>query len=146
VSFVLGASGREAAPAADDPYSFQGEEFIHPLIVRELLGWLSDPAATVLAVDLTSANRSNRFFGEFSRTMRDGRTWIGWVGDNGEYFTYAHIANSPSGSRRDRVLHETHCKVVEAGLAEPFADEYYGTFQTGHSWAPVQVKRRKPGT
>jgi len=96
-SYVLGASGRGTAPADDVPYSFERAEFIHPLIVRELLGWISDPAATVIAVDLTAANRSNRFFGEFSITVRDGRSWAGWVGDKGEYFTYAHIATSPSG-------------------------------------------------
>jgi HNH endonuclease len=96
-TYVLGASGKETAPSGDDPYSFMRPEFIHPLIVRELLGWISDPAATVIAVDLTSANRSNRFFGEFSIASRDGRTWVEWAGDKGEYFTYAHIANSPSG-------------------------------------------------
>lgn len=96
VSYVLGASDRKVS-AINAPYSFEREQFIHPLIVRELLGWISDPAATIIAVDLTSANRSNRFFGEFSLTVQDARTWVGWVGDKGEYFTYAHVASSPSG-------------------------------------------------
>lgn len=96
--FVLGTStGADEASEQQIAYSFEREEFIHPLIVRELLGWLSDPAATVVAIDLTSANRSNRFFGEYSRSVRNGRTWIEWVGDKGESFAYAHIATSPSG-------------------------------------------------
>lgn len=95
-SYVLGAS----SGAADDiRYSFEREEFIHPLIVRELLGWLSDPAATVVAIDLTSANRSNRFFGEFNHSVRNGRTWVRWSGENRESFSYAYIATSPSGIR-----------------------------------------------
>jgi hypothetical protein len=96
--FVLGTSASaDGTPGGRSAYSFEREEFVHPLIVRELLGWLSDPAATVVAVDLTSANQSNRFFGEFSRSVRDGRTWIEWVGDGRESFAYAHIATSLSG-------------------------------------------------
>jgi hypothetical protein len=96
--FVLGALARADGASQDQStYSFEREEFVHPLIVRELLGWLSDPAATVVAVDLTSANQSNRFFGEFSRSVRDGRTWVEWIVDGRESFAYAHIATSPSG-------------------------------------------------
>ena len=97
-SYVLGTSGGADGTSTDDVrYSFERDEFVHPLIVHELLGWLSDSAPTVIAVDLTSANRSNRFFGEFSRSARDGRTWVEWVGDNGESFAYAYIATSRSG-------------------------------------------------
>ena len=98
VGFVLGASaGVSETSKNQSVYSFEREEFVHPLIVRELLGWLSDRTSTVVAVDLTSSNRSNRYFGEFSRSVRDGRTWVEWVGDGGESFAYAHIATSPSG-------------------------------------------------
>jgi hypothetical protein len=95
-SYVLGSS---SGGIDDVRYSFEREEFVHPLIVRELLGWLSDPAATVIAVDLTSANRSNRFFGEFDHSVRDGRTWVRWSGENRESFSYAYVATSPSGIR-----------------------------------------------
>lgn len=95
VGFVLGSSSGD--PAVSAAYSFEREEFIHPLIVRELLGSLSDPEATVVAVDLALANHSNRFFDEFSRTPRDARTWIKWVGAEREWFAYSHIATSPSG-------------------------------------------------
>jgi hypothetical protein len=96
--FVLGASAvADGSSLPHSAYSFEHEDFVHPLIVRDLLGWLSDPVATVVAVDLTAANRSNRFFSEFSRRVGNGRTWIEWVGDERESFAYAHIATSPSG-------------------------------------------------
>ena len=98
VNYTLGALGnRETFPAEYNQYSFVQKEFIHPLIVRELLGWLSDPTETIVAVDLKSANRSNRFWGEFIVTPRDGRVWVEWTGTEGESFSYAHIATSQSG-------------------------------------------------
>jgi len=97
-SYALGpSSGTEGLLPEYARYSFTRDEFVHPLVVRELLGWLSDPAATIVAIDLTLANRSNRFFGEFSVNAREGRAWVKWVGTHAESFTYAHIATSPSG-------------------------------------------------
>lgn len=78
-------------------YSFAREEFIHPLIVRELLGWISDSTETVISVDIASSNKSNRFYGDFTINIRDGRSWVKWTGSEGEFFVYAHIATSPSG-------------------------------------------------
>ena len=78
-------------------YSFAREEFIHPLIVRELLGWISDSTETVISADIASSNKSNRFYGEFTINDRDGRSWVKWAGSEGEFFVYAHIATSPSG-------------------------------------------------
>ena len=49
----------------------------HPLIVKELLGWISDSSATVVGVDLAAANRSNRFYGEF-RVKDDGGGGAHW--------------------------------------------------------------------
>ena len=78
-------------------YSFVRDEFIHPLILKELLGWLSDTEETVAAVNLTAANRSNRFFGEFTSSGQgDGTLSVQWHG-SGESFAYTHIATSPSG-------------------------------------------------
>lgn len=73
------------------------DDFVHPLIVRELLGWLSDPAATIVSVDLATANRSNRFDGDFSVRRDDGRVHVEWRNHQREFFVYAHIATSPSG-------------------------------------------------
>ena len=78
-------------------YSFYRDEYIHPLIVMELLGWMSDSRATVTSIDLAAANRSNRFFGDFSVYNEDGRIWVQWRGDHNESFAYSYIATSPSG-------------------------------------------------
>ena len=84
-------------PFGNCRYSFVRDEFIHPLILRELLGWLSDADETVAAVNLTAANRSNRFFGEFCPCRHDdGTLFVRWRHGR-ESFTYTHIATSPSG-------------------------------------------------
>ena len=78
-------------------YSFAREEFVHPLIVCELLGCLSDTTETINGVDIASSNRSNRFYGDFTVDDSDGRSWVKWVGSEREIFSYAHIATSSSG-------------------------------------------------
>ena len=97
-SYVLGSSeGGTQSSLEHSHYSFARKEFVHPLIVRELLGWLSDATETVISVDIASSNRSNRFYGEFTVNDRDGRSWVKWASSEREFFAYAHIATSPSG-------------------------------------------------
>ncbi|MCX6910850.1 MAG: HNH endonuclease signature motif containing protein [Verrucomicrobia bacterium] len=90
-------------------YSFVREEYIHPLIVRELLGWISDPHETVVAIDLAQANHSNRFFGDFSARSQGPRLWVEWRNDQRESFAYSHIATSPSG------VHMVECHYCGGG-------------------------------
>ena len=86
-------------------YSFVRDEFVHPRIIRELLGWLSDFDETVVAVNLTAANRSNRFLGDFNTYRHDGTLSVRW--QNGpEFFTYNHIATSTSGIE---IVHCSYC-------------------------------------
>lgn len=88
----------QAAVRLDDTeYSFRRDEFVHPLIVHELLGWISDRGSTATSVDLTMANKSNRFHGEFSTSEREGRTWVTASTGDRSYIVYAHIATTPSG-------------------------------------------------
>lgn len=96
-SYVLGQSSAVAPPWEQMRFSFVREEFVHPLIVRELLAWLSDPAETIVSVDLTTANRSNRFWGDFSVLRTDRHVQVEWKRDQREFFWYAQIATSPSG-------------------------------------------------
>lgn len=81
---------------SDSRYSFVREEFIHPLIVKELLGWLSDADETIAAVNLTSANQSNRFADAFTHYPDNGNLFVKWE-KGGQFFIYRHIATSPSG-------------------------------------------------
>lgn len=50
-------------------YSFVDNEFINPLILEDLCGWLSDTGDQVVAVSLTGSNKSNRYFGEVECTV-----------------------------------------------------------------------------
>ena len=99
---VIGSLGHSTQYSLEhNRYSFACEEFVHPLIVRELLGWISDRSETIVGVDLESSNKSNRFYGEFEVNDRDGRKKVKWIGPSKsfrrEFFTYAHIATSPTG-------------------------------------------------
>jgi hypothetical protein len=100
-------------------YSFEREEFVHPLIIRELLGWISDRGSTIVAVDIATANRSNRFYGQYSVGALSGNPpTVQWRGENqnmehlkkdGESFSYQLIAVSPSG------IHMVECRECGGG-------------------------------
>ena len=81
----------------DVHYSFSRDEFIHPLIVRELLGWIADKRETIVSVDISSTNQSNRFHGEFTTSDMSEKTQVKWEGGDNEYFVYSYIGTSPSG-------------------------------------------------
>ena len=96
-SYSLGGSKGTGQPWEQLGYSFVRQDFIHPLIVRELLGWLSDGGSTIVSVDLVSANRSNRFFGDFSVEEQNHPPTVKWRNEQREFFRYCQIATSPSG-------------------------------------------------
>ena len=91
-----GASSMQPS-SKDIRYSFSCDEFIHPLIVRELMGWISDKKETIMSVDISNANQSNRFYGEYTISDKDGKSQVIWQGDENEYFSYLYIGTSPSG-------------------------------------------------
>jgi hypothetical protein len=95
-AYILGQSGRDISTPSQLRYSFVREEFIHPRIVQELRGWISDRNETVAAIDLAAANKSNRFYGEFWVRELDQRLWVGSTGRDQE-FSYSYVATSPSG-------------------------------------------------
>jgi hypothetical protein len=78
-------------------YSFEREEFVHPLIVQELLGWMSDSGQPITAVDIGLANNSNRFYGEFSAEKINGRTLVKYRDSKRGSFSYSFVGVSPSG-------------------------------------------------
>lgn len=51
---------------------------------------------------------------------------------------------STAAEHRDRTAHSMHVAVVRAGLAERFADDYYGTFPSGHKWCQILIERERP--
>ena len=93
--YVLGSDG-DRQDGAHSRFSFCQDEYVHPLIVRELIGWISDRHETVVSVDLESANRSNRFFGDVQHRQHEDRMWVVYDGTQ-ESFSYSFVATTPSG-------------------------------------------------
>ena len=92
--YMLGSEGVKG-DLDSTKFSFRNEEFVHPLIVRELLGWISDSRSTIVGVDLEAADRSNKFYGEFSVNDHGSVAWVQWR-DADASFSYRHIATTPS--------------------------------------------------
>ena len=93
--YVLG-SGGERRGERPVRFSFCGDEYVHPLIVRELIGWISDRHETIVGVDLEAANRSNRFLGDVRQRQDGEKRWIIYDGKK-ESFCYSFVATTPSG-------------------------------------------------
>ena len=150
-------SGGDAADGLEGTrFSFADREHVHPLIVKELLGWLSDSRASIVGVDLEAAKGSNRFHGDFTVTDGAAGMAVRWEGDH-EAFSYRHVATTPSGVEivechdwgggsgvfgtvalfsleRDRalgsdgqVLEAQHRTVLKARGQFPLGDRYAGT-------------------
>ena len=75
------------------------------MIVKELLGWISDSSATVVGVDLAAANRSNRFYGEFRVKDDGGAALIDWR-DAEASFVYRHVGTTLIGRRDSYECHD----------------------------------------
>ena len=93
-SYVPESDARDGL--GDTRFSFADREHVHPLVVKELLGWLSDSRATVVGVDLEAANRSNRFYGDFAVTDGAEGVVVKWQGGD-EAFGYRQVVTTPSG-------------------------------------------------
>ena len=78
-------------------YAFHQEEYVHPLIVQDMLGSLADKHGSVVCVDLDAGNDSNQYHGAYEVVKRIGRTFVEWKGTQGESFSYEYIGTSPSG-------------------------------------------------
>jgi len=110
-------------------YSFSREEFVHPRIVEELLGFISDRYGTVTSVDLDSANRSNRFFGDVQLISAPEGMWVEHRDEDAHqfqcvsYFRYRHLGTSKSG------IHILHTKWNGGGSGH-FNDLCFLVFQT----------------
>lgn len=82
-------------------YSFVRKEFIHPFILEDLVGWLSDTNDQVIAVDIMGANRSNRYWGPVSSNVinpTDPYPLVKAQRDGSKaYFAYQYVSCSFSG-------------------------------------------------
>jgi hypothetical protein len=72
IGALLASLGR-AAYSADAPMlSFCRPPFVHPLIIKDLLTWLSDGGDQVVAINLLDTNDSNRYYGKIE-TEKPGK-------------------------------------------------------------------------
>lgn len=83
-------------------FSFTGDNIIHPGIIEELLGWLSDSLPVTGAFDLEGAMNSNKFCESFDiDTTNDGLTWYRKTtkkdGETKAEFAYTYVGASPLG-------------------------------------------------
>ena len=88
-------------------YSFTRPQFIHPLLIRKLVGQVSDPYEATTGVDVAITNRSELSFGTFNVSSQGGRSHVSWRGweqsilrdsvERRSSYSYSHIATSESG-------------------------------------------------
>ena len=79
-------------------YSFYKSEYIHPKIIEDMSGWLSDTGELVVTVNLLDANDSNRYYGEVKveNIENEPYPYVYFEG-NDESFGYQYIGTSESG-------------------------------------------------
>ncbi|GEM_PF-3396592 len=87
------------------PYSFVHKEYIHPKIINDLIGWISDIGQQIVSINLADSNNSNRYFGEIQIRDFEGRKFVEWI-EGIESFSYEYLGTSESGVH---VLHTVDC-------------------------------------
>ncbi|MBI5058032.1 MAG: hypothetical protein HZB61_15590 [Nitrospirae bacterium] len=78
--------------------SFNAEPFIHPKIIEQLSGWLSDSASDIVAIDISAAMKSNKYKDPVTTKILNNEKWV--ISKNVEdmmMFGYKYIGASPSG-------------------------------------------------
>jgi hypothetical protein len=78
-------------------FSFINSEFINPLIIDDLSGWLSDKGDQIVAINLSASNNSNRYFGEISNKEIIGEYPIVTGSINQNTTSYQYLGCSFSG-------------------------------------------------
>lgn len=90
-------------------YAFNSPEFIHPRIINDMVGWISDGGNQITSINLNDSQDSNRYSGEISIEFEDNDSatpWIYWrekeiEGENGDsrlqYNGYKSIGSTGDG-------------------------------------------------
>lgn len=85
--------GRSCSPS---PFSFTSDEFIHPNIIQDLVGWISDGGDQVVSINLLDANKLNRYYGHVTTKTLDDKIIVECRSES-EYFSYSYEGSSESG-------------------------------------------------
>lgn len=122
------AAEQAAAPPSvqttEAPFSFVRAPFVHPRIIQDLTTWLSDTGDQVVAVNLTDANRSNRYHGEV-RGSSAGCPNVRWQGPK-ESFSYRYVGMTDAGVHVLRTRQRTGGTMVAVELLFVVLEFDYG--------------------
>ena len=85
-SVVVAFSTASMEAKEEEPIpSFSKPPYVHPLIIKDFVGWVSDRGVIIQSVDLLNAQNSNRYFGDIE-TREEGETvWVS-CHEDGEAF------------------------------------------------------------
>ena len=83
--------------------SFSKAPYVHPLIIKDFVGWISDRGAIIQSVDLLNAQSSNRYFGDIETRQEGNTLWISCYND-GARISYSLQANLGDGKYALNVL------------------------------------------
>ena len=78
-------------------YSFSRAEYVNPLIIADLSGWLSDSGEQVIAVNVSGANDSNRYFADEIAVSDDSPNPVVTANRGDSSFSYEYLGRSLSG-------------------------------------------------
>jgi hypothetical protein len=94
---MIGCSTASMEAKEEGPIpSFSKAPYVHPLIIKDFVGWLSDKGPIIQSVDLLNAQNSNRYSGDIE-TMQDGETlWVSCYEDR-ERISYSLQADLGDG-------------------------------------------------
>lgn len=77
-------------------YSFINPEFVNPLILNDLAGWLSDTSDQIVSINISESNDSNRYHGNIISEKTDDYPIVTSSTEKGS-FSYKYIGSSFSG-------------------------------------------------
>ena len=83
--------------------SFSKTPYVHPLIIKDFVGWVSDKGVIIQSVDLLNAQNSNRYFGDIETRQEGNTLWVSCYED-GERISYSLQADLGDGKYALNVL------------------------------------------
>lgn len=95
--FALTAKDRLIRDLHSAKYSFISREFINPMVLNDLAGWISDAGDQIVSINVYDSNESNRYYG--SMTVKENGTDFPIVTctNKTDWVCYKYIGRSFSG-------------------------------------------------
>jgi len=78
-------------------FSFYREEFIHPKVIEDLQGLISDNGEQIVSINLIDSQGSNRYFNEFKTKETGSQCPFVYYEIENSSFGYQYIASTESG-------------------------------------------------